>query len=90
MKTVVKNLIEKYITEKQYKISIMSVEDAQSSDGEHIIYVQLKGGLNGYGRLSNYLSEVRNIVNLFNNVHLIEWKPDNIDDIYYITLSISF
>lgn len=90
MKTVVKNLIEKYITEKQYKISIMSISNEQSSDGENIVYIQLKGGLNGYGRLSNYLFEIKSIVDLFNNVHLIEWNSDNVDDIYYVTLAISF
>lgn len=90
MKTVVKNLIEKYIAEKQYKISILSANEAHSSDGEDIIYIQLKGGLNGCGRLSNYLSEIKSIVDLFNNVHLIEWNSDNVDDIYYVTLAISF
>lgn len=90
MKKIVNNLIEKHIVEKQYRISILSITDECDSDGENTIYVKLKGGLNGHGRLSNYLSEIKSIVDLFNNVHLIEWNSDNLDDLYYITLAISF
>ena len=50
--------------------------------------ITLLGGNNGIGRLTNYLSDLKLIVDQFDTVWLIKCMPDNLDDLWMIRLGV--
>lgn len=87
METFIRNFIEENIKNKNLKMSVSSVKKVEDRT-DHIAIVKLHGGANGHGRLTNYLSEIKAIVDLFNDVVLVNWRSDIPDDVYDVTLSI--
>ena len=87
METFIRNFIEENIRKHSYRMSVTRVEkDENTSDNVYI--VKLHGGANGWGRFTNYLTEIKTIVDLFNDVALVNWYSDIPDDLYDVTLSI--
>lgn len=50
--------------------------------------VTIHGGNNGYGRLTNYLSDLKLIVDQFDDTWLIDWTNDCVDDIWYFKFAV--
>lgn len=50
--------------------------------------ITLLGGNNGLGRLTNYLSDLKLIVDQFDNAWLIKCMSDNLDDLWMIRLGV--
>lgn len=50
--------------------------------------VTIYGGDNGYGRLSNYLTDIKLIVDQFEDVWLIDWINDALDDVWTLRIGI--
>lgn len=87
MEAFIRNFIEENIRKHGYRMFVSYVKkDENTSD--NIYTVKLHGGANGHGRLTNYLIEIKTIVDLFNNVVLINWDSDIPDDLYDVYLSI--
>lgn len=84
METVIRKLIEDKINQKQYKMSLGKVE----AFSEELYIVEIHGGMNGFGRWSNYLTEIKDIVDLFDRVYLSDLNTDSMDDVYAFTLMI--
>ena len=55
--------------------------------GNHYV-VTLYGGLNGCGRLHNYLHDIQKIINQFDNVWLVNWDNDCPDDVWVLKIGI--
>lgn len=89
MENFIKNHIEQEIRKKNYKLSVGSITlDTNNSDNAKNYFVTIYGGANGHGRLTKYLSEVKDIVDLFNEVYMVGWDSDLIDDLFAVTLLI--
>lgn len=87
MVAFIRNFIQENIRKHGYRMSVIYVKkDENTSDNVYI--VKLHGGANGHGRLTNYLTEIKTIVDLFNDVVLVNWDSDIPDDLYDVTLSI--
>ena len=86
MENFIKNYIEENIRKHGYRLSVgpITIDDEDSKHYKVIIY----GGANGHGRLTNYLSEIKTIVDLFNEVYMVDWRSDLLDDVFSITLII--
>lgn len=80
---VIKDLIEKTLSRTHSKITLNEIVNKNN----HYI-VTLYGGLNGYGRLHNYLNDVQEIINQFDNVWLINWNNDCLDDVWVLKIGI--
>lgn len=50
--------------------------------------ITLLGGNNGLGRLTNYLSDLKLIVDQFDSAWLIKYIPDNLYDLWMIRLGV--
>lgn len=50
--------------------------------------VTIYGGDNGWGRLTNYLHDVKLIVDQFEDVWLIDWINDAPDDVWVLRIGI--
>lgn len=50
--------------------------------------VTICGGNNGYGRLTNYLSDLKLIIDQFDDTWLIDWINDCVDDIWYFKFAV--
>lgn len=87
MEAFIRNFIEENIRKHSYRMSVIYVKKDEN-ESDNIYIVKLHGGANGYGRLTNYLTEIKTIVDLFNDVVLVDWYSDIPDDIYNVTLSI--
>ena len=86
MENFIKNRIEQEIHNKNYKLSVGSVK--LDDDNSKTYCVTIYGGANGHGRLTKYLSEIKDIIDLFNEVYMVDWKSDLLDDLFTITLLI--
>lgn len=71
---------------EKYRIERLFIDSVEEFP-DHFI-VTLSGGLNGYGRFSNYLEDVKHIIDQFDQVCLIEWKNDCLDDIWTLKILI--
>lgn len=87
MENFIKNYIEQEIRNKNYKLSVGSIT-LDNSDNVKNYFVTIYGGANGHGRLTKYLSEIKDIVDLFNEVYMVGWDSDLIDDLFAVTLLI--
>lgn len=85
MENFIKNHIEQEIRKKKYKLSVGLVK---LDDDSKSYIVTIYGGANGHGRLTRYLSEIKDIVDLFNEVYMVNWNSDLLDDLFSITLLI--
>jgi hypothetical protein len=90
MENFIKNHIEQEIRKKNYKLSVGSVIKSNDDDNSdnNVYLVTIYGGANGHGRLTKYLSEIKDIVDLFNNIYMVNWDSDLLDDLFAITLLI--
>lgn len=79
----IKELIEKTIPRTHSKITLHEI----INKGNHYV-VTLYGGLNGCGRLHNYLNDVQEIINQFDNVWLVNWDNDCPDDVWTLKIGI--
>ena len=79
----IKQKIEQVIPDTDSKISIHEI----SNQGSHYI-VTLYGGLNGVGELFNYLNDVQYIVAQLDDVWLIDWSNDCLDDVWVLRLGV--
>ena len=80
---IIRELIEKTLPRTNSKITL----DEIINKNNHYV-VTLYGGLNGYGRLHNYLNDIQEIINQFDNVWLINWDNDCLDDIWALKIGI--
>lgn len=80
---VIRELIEKAIPRTHSKITLKEIINKNT----HYV-VTLYGGLNGYGRLHNYLNDVQEIINQFDNVWLVTWDNDCPDDVWILRIGI--
>lgn len=80
---VAKELINEILPFCRTKIVCDKIE--QKSD---YCEITLLGGNNGLGRLTNYLSDLKLIVDQFDNAWLIKCIPDNLDDLWMIRLGV--
>lgn len=80
---IIRKLIEKTLPRTYSKITL----DEIINKNNHYV-VTLYGGLNGYGRLHNYLNDVKEIINQFDNVWLINWDNDCPDDVWVLKIGI--
>lgn len=82
--SIINWLINKAI--EKYRIEKLSIDNIEECQGYCI--VTLSGGLNGHGRFSNYLEDVKHIIDQFDQVCLIEWKNDCLDDVWSLKISV--
>lgn len=90
MENFIKNHIEQEIRKKNYKLSVGPVIKSNDDDNSdnNVYLVTIYGGANGHGRLTKYLSEIKDVVDLFNEIYMVDWKSDLLDDLFAITLLI--
>ena len=50
--------------------------------------ITIYGGNNGYGRLTNYLSDLKLIIDQFDDTWLIDWTNDCVDDVWYFKFAV--
>lgn len=87
MENFIKNHIEQEIRKKNYKLSVGPVIKSDEDNPDVKVYlVTIYGGANGHGRLTKYLSEIKDVVDLFNEIYMVDWKSDLLDDLFAITL----
>lgn len=79
----IRQKIEKVIPDTDSRITIQEI----SKEGTHYI-VTLYGGLNGRGDLFDYLSDVQHIVVQLDNVWLIDWINDCLDDVWVLRIGV--
>ena len=79
----IKQKIEQVIPDTDSRISIHEI----SKQGNHYI-VTLYGGLNGKGDLFDYLNDVQHIVTQLDDVWLIDWINDCLDDVWVLRIGI--
>lgn len=79
----IRELIEKTLPRTHSKITLHEIVNK----GNHYV-VTLYGGLNGCGRLHNYLNDVQEIINQFNNVWLVNWDNDCPDDVWVLKIGV--
>lgn len=80
---VIKELIEKSLLRTHSKITLNEI----TNKNNHYV-VTLYGGLNGCGKLHNYLNDVQEIISQFDNVWLINWYNDCLDDVWVLKIGI--
>lgn len=80
---IIRELIEKTLPRTHSKITLVEIINKNN----HYV-VTLYGGLNGYGRLHNYLNDVQEIINQFDDVWLINWDNDCLDDVWVLKIGI--
>lgn len=82
-KEIIKDRIN-YISQFcQTKIKVTNIE----SITDYFI-VTIYGGNNGYGRLTNYLSDLKLIIDQFDDTWLIDWTNDCLDDAWSFKFAI--
>jgi hypothetical protein len=79
----IRQKIEQVIPDTDSSISIHEI----SKQGTHYI-VTLYGGLNGRGDFFDYLSDVQHIVLQLDNVWLIDWINDCLDDVWTLRIGV--
>lgn len=79
----IKELIKKTLPKTYSRITLHEIVNK----GDHYV-LKFCGGLNGCGRLHNYLNDVQEIINQFDNVWLINWDNDCLDDVYVLKIGI--
>lgn len=79
----IRELIEKILSKTHSKITLHEIVN---KDNHYV--VTLYGSLNGCGRLHNYLNDVQEIINQFDNVWLINWDNDCLDDVWVLKIGI--
>ena len=79
----IRQKIEQVIPNTDSSISIHEI----SKQGTHYI-VTLYGGLNGRGDFFDYLSDVQHIVVQLDNVWLIDWINDCLDDVWTLRIGV--
>jgi len=66
--------------------SRIEVYEVDPQDNYYVVTIY--GGDNGYGRLTNYLSDIKLIVDQFEDVWLIDWVNDVLDDVWTLRIGI--
>lgn len=79
----IRQKIEKVIPDTDSRITIQEI----SKEGAHYI-VTLYGGLNGRGDFFDYLSDVQHIIVQLDNVWLIDWINDCLDDVWVLRIGV--
>ncbi len=81
-----KEKIQKIISETNPNWEIIFYKE------EKFIKIIIAGGENGFGKLSNYTSDINSLAykleKEFSDVWLIKWENDVLDDIWYLELGI--
>ena len=89
--------MEKYIitkiesTVKKYNlinIKLLYVTKISDKDVSDYWIVTLSGGKNGRGRFSNYLEDVKHVIDQFDHTWLIKWENDCLDDVWTLKFGI--
>jgi hypothetical protein len=80
---VIRELIEKAIPRTNSRITLKEIINKNT----HYV-VTLYGGLNGCGRLHNYLKDVQEIINQFDHVWMVTWDNDCPDDVWILKIGI--
>lgn len=80
---IIRELIEKTLPRTNSRITLNEIINKNN----HYV-VTLYGGLNGCGKLHNYLNDVQEIINQFDNVWLINWSNDCLDDVWVLKIGI--
>ena len=87
--------MEKYIitkiesTIKKYNLSNIKLNYVtKGEDALNYWIVTLYGGENGRGRFSNYLEDVKHIIDQFDHTWLIKWENDCLDDVWTLKFGI--
>lgn len=84
--------IEKFIINKIKfaieKFNLHNIKLNYINEEKDYWVIHLLGGENGHGRFSNYLEDVKHIINQFDNTWLIEWTNDCLDDFWKLTFAI--
>lgn len=88
MENFIRNYITENIRKKGYKLFVGPITVDNDDENNKHYKVVIHGGANGHGRLTNYLTEIKDIVDLFNEVYMVDWKSDLLDDLFSITLII--
>jgi hypothetical protein len=70
---------------KKIKLNYITTEE---EDGHVYYIVRLLGGENGHGRFSNYLEDVKHIIDAFDHAWLINWTNDCLDDLWKLEFGI--
>lgn len=79
----IRQKIEQVIPDTDSSISIHEI----SKQGTHYI-VTLYGGLNGRSDFFDYLSDVQHIILQLDNVWLIDWINDCLDDVWTLRIGV--
>lgn len=64
----------------------IEVHEIEPKDNYYIVTIY--GGDNGWGRLTNYLTDVKLIIDQFEDVWLIDWINDAPDDVWVLRIGI--
>lgn len=81
--SVIRYRISKVLKRCQTNISCEEIEPQ-----DNYFIVKLYGGDNGWGRLTNYISDIKLIVDQFEDVWLIDWINDAPDDVWVLRIGI--
>ena len=81
--SVIRYRISKVLKRCQTNITCEEIEPQ-----DNYFIVKLYGGDNGWGRLTNYISDIKLIVYQFEDVWLIDWINDAPDDVWVLRIGI--
>lgn len=81
--SVIRYRISKVLKRCQTNITCEEIEPQ-----DNYFIVKLYGGDNGWGRLTNYISDIKLIVDQFEDVWLIDWINDAPDDVWVLRIGI--
>lgn len=81
--SVIRYRISKALKRCQTNIKCEEIEPQ-----DNYFIVKLYGGDNGWGRLTNYISDIKLIVDQFEDVWLIDWINDAPDDVWVLRIGI--
>lgn len=81
--SIIRYRISKVLKRCQTNITCEEIEPQ-----DNYFIVKLYGGDNGWGRLTNYISDIKLIVDQFEDVWLIDWINDAPDDVWVLRIGI--
>lgn len=91
METYIKNKIQDALDKYNIQnIKIGRIIKEETRDYMWCFTVSISGGDNGHGRFSNYLEDVKHIIDQFDRTWLIKWENDCPDDVWYLKFGIEF
>ncbi len=91
----IKQCINEYLNMGMFNIHAnLSIKDFTHVMPGNYYKLELYGGLNGRGQFLFYMEDVSNLVKMlmvrFNNVWLIKWENDCMDDVFTLSIGVSF